>query len=488
MASAPCRDNPMPPAAASGCRAMSVMLNDAHNVLSEPHLFSLRYAMIAPVSASAGLAQPMPHSKPQFASIKRRGLPASCGRFVLYEFPGRRMAASGPFVWCLAKAGASMLRLLFRNLVIAAALNAWAPLSTASAQTPPKTPQWPVTLPDSRAAQEAQPAGPAATSPDASRTTSAPAIEEAPGWSEGEIATARARCNAILSRYEAVATPMEPIKEGDCGTPYPVQVASVANVALSQPAIVNCEVIAVLGDWLKSDVQPAARQLLKARVTGIDVLSSYSCRNAYGRKKSRLSEHGRANAIDIKSFQMDRAPPVDLVADWGMTERDIKAHIAAAEAAARAAAAARAKADAEAKAQAIARQQRSPNSMVANKGQPSLLAPQSGGLNALRGMVKDIGQDDSADEARGASTLSLGQPSRLGGPKAKQEAIVEQPAVRPPSPATDASGARQSFLKTIHDLACRRFGTVLGPEANEAHRNHFHLDLAERGGRGNYCE
>ena len=28
--------------------------------------------------------------------------------------------------------------------------------------------------------------------------------------------------------------------------------------------------------------------------------------------------------------------------------------------------------------------------------------------------------------------------------------------------------------------ACRHFGTVLGPEANEAHRNHFHLDMAER--------
>jgi len=44
------------------------------------------------------------------------------------------------------------------------------------------------------------------------------------------------------------------------------------------------------------------------------------------------------------------------------------------------------------------------------------------------------------------------------------------------------------FLRAMHASACRRFGTVLGPEANEAHRNHFHFDLAERGGRGNFCE
>jgi len=34
----------------------------------------------------------------------------------------------------------------------------------------------------------------------------------------------------------------------------------------------------------------------------------------------------------------------------------------------------------------------------------------------------------------------------------------------------------QRFLTTIHDSACRRFGTVLSPAYNEAHRNHLHLE------------
>lgn len=32
------------------------------------------------------------------------------------------------------------------------------------------------------------------------------------------------------------------------------------------------------------------------------------------------------------------------------------------------------------------------------------------------------------------------------------------------------------FLQTVHDSACRRFGTVLSPNYNAAHRDHFHLE------------
>ncbi len=39
---------------------------------------------------------------------------------------------------------------------------------------------------------------------------------------------------------------------------------------------------------------------------------------------------------------------------------------------------------------------------------------------------------------------------------------------------------RSAFLHGVHDGACEIFGTTLGPEANEAHKNHFHLDMIER--------
>ncbi|NJC41353.1 hypothetical protein GGQ87_001611 [Brevundimonas alba] len=39
----------------------------------------------------------------------------------------------------------------------------------------------------------------------------------------------------------------------------------------------------------------------------------------------------------------------------------------------------------------------------------------------------------------------------------------------------------RTFLKRIRDGACRVFSTVLTPDYNEAHRDHLHLDGAERG-------
>jgi len=44
----------------------------------------------------------------------------------------------------------------------------------------------------------------------------------------------------------------------------------------------------------------------------------------------------------------------------------------------------------------------------------------------------------------------------------------------------NAAGERSAFLHAIHDGACKIFGTTLGPEANDSHKNHFHLDMKER--------
>lgn len=40
------------------------------------------------------------------------------------------------------------------------------------------------------------------------------------------------------------------------------------------------------------------------------------------------------------------------------------------------------------------------------------------------------------------------------------------------------------FLRIIHESACKRFRTVLSPDYNAAHRDHFHFDM---GGKGTYC-
>lgn len=45
----------------------------------------------------------------------------------------------------------------------------------------------------------------------------------------------------------------------------------------------------------------------------------------------------------------------------------------------------------------------------------------------------------------------------------------------------DKSPRVQRFFAAIHASACKRFGTVLGPAYNAAHRDHLHLELSTQG-------
>lgn len=46
-------------------------------------------------------------------------------------------------------------------------------------------------------------------------------------------------------------------------------------------------------------------------------------------------------------------------------------------------------------------------------------------------------------------------------------------------------GPKADFLRRVRDGACRSFSTVLSPDYNAAHADHFHLDM--RGGWGGTC-
>ena len=47
-------------------------------------------------------------------------------------------------------------------------------------------------------------------------------------------------------------------------------------------------------------------------------------------------------------------------------------------------------------------------------------------------------------------------------------------------------GPKGRVLRQVHRQACGPFGTVLGPESDRFHRDHFHFDTARHRG-GPYC-
>jgi hypothetical protein len=327
-----------------------------------------------------------------------------------------------------------------------------------------KTVQWPRVLPD-KARPEAAPVA----------------------WSPQELAQAQARCDALLKGLDAVAVPELPLREGsECGTPLPMKLVSVGRspqVTFSPPPTVTCDMVATLARWLDRDVQPLARKHLGAPIVRVDTMSSYSCRNAYGRAHGKVSEHGKANAVDLGAFVTARHQVAAVVAEWGPTARQIAAEAAA-----------------DAKAQAVATTQ-AISPVAGEPAKPKMVPVQAGMAQQGRSVpvqrpataatmvpldlrsgvtigIPGITLDVPGSSDRAPSAFGLVAPSRLGGPK-PQPAPAEPPI---------APGGKTDFLRAAHRSACKVFNTVLGPEANNAHLNHFHLDMAERIQHTKICE
>lgn len=78
-------------------------------------------------------------------------------------------------------------------------------------------------------------------------------------------------------------------------------------------------------------------------------------------------------------------------------------------------------------------------------------------------------------------------PPPAGAQPASPGRVASIGATAPHSTATDAALSADAFLRAVHKAACGPFTTVLGPDADAAHLDHFHLDLAHRRSGASYC-
>jgi hypothetical protein len=299
-----------------------------------------------------------------------------------------------------------------------------------------------------------------ATAPPAVVAEADPSAADPPveAWPDDDVVRGKEQCMHLLSSVAAEIEWLEPIKKGACGLPAPVLLKNVgggeSKVVFDPPVQVNCRMVAQLGKWVKASVQSKAEKRFKSRVVRIVGASGYSCRNIYNRPNARLSQHALANAIDIGGFRLADGRTVGVLNGWGLTQRDIVAR-----------AKAKAKAEADAKAKAA-----------------------KGGAKDKRDTDRSAKQVDESqgkaallDQAGNNLTRASLSPSLL----AKRSAFGGAGGMQGGEPGKPTQEAL--FLRDILGGACREFGTVLGPEANDPHRNHFHLDLIPRRGSG-YCE
>lgn len=299
----------------------------------------------------------------------------------------------------------------------------------------------PVVPPAARGAPGAEKPARAAVAPEAGE---AEPVEDI--WSESEIASGLRKCLSLMAPISAEVTLEEPIRKGPCGSPAPLLLRSIggsAKVKLNPAPTMNCRLAARFSQWVETVLQPAAREVLGSRITRIVGASSYACRNIYNRAKGPLSEHATGSAIDVGRFVTADGRTISVKRGWGPTERDI---VAAKEKAA------------EAKDDAAKKGQKDMETAEGGEQAETIEAPKKKPDPNEQGKVHKTGFS-SKDEAR--------------------------PAATPVAATMTAAKTRESaFLKRLHSGACAMFGTVLGPEANDAHRDHFHFDVKERRRRG----
>jgi hypothetical protein len=82
----------------------------------------------------------------------------------------------------------------------------------------------------------------------------------------------------------------------------------------SQPLNLTCAEAAALYTWERHVARPAAEAILGAPILRIETYGSFSCRTVAG--TDRLSEHARANAIDISGFRLEDGRLIDVKKHW----------------------------------------------------------------------------------------------------------------------------------------------------------------------------
>ena len=125
-------------------------------------------------------------------------------------------------------------------------------------------------------------------------------------------------CQAVLKTplVEANAIQDEPIKNG-CGWKNAVRLNHAGGARLSAEKI-TCEMAAALTMWLEHEVQPAAVRHFSKRVTSVQNMGTYACRNIAGSKfwKGFRSQHATASAIDLESFTLSDGRAISVLRHW----------------------------------------------------------------------------------------------------------------------------------------------------------------------------
>ena len=133
-------------------------------------------------------------------------------------------------------------------------------------------------------------------------------------------------CRLALSDAIAIAPSIPDIHgPGGCGGEDLVRLEAVVlpdqhQVAVKPAAILRCTMASAIADWIRTDMAPLAASL-GSEISDLDNFNSFECRGRNRVAGAQLSEHGRANALDVRGLKLADGQSISL------TDRDVPREI-----------------------------------------------------------------------------------------------------------------------------------------------------------------
>ena len=116
-------------------------------------------------------------------------------------------------------------------------------------------------------------------------------------------------CRLALTDAIAIAPSIPDIKgPGECGGEDLVRLEAVVlpdkrRVSVKPAAILRCAMATEIANWIRIDMAPLATGLGSV-VSDLNNLDSFECRGRNGIAGAKMSEHGRANALDVHDLKL----------------------------------------------------------------------------------------------------------------------------------------------------------------------------------------
>jgi len=170
-----------------------------------------------------------------------------------------------------------------------------------------------------KATDEAPPEAEGKSSPD-QPSTNKPAEPAPPPEKQASA------CRLALTEDIAIAPSIPDIRgPGACGGEDLVRLEAIVlpdkrRVAVKPAAILRCTMASAVADWVRKDMVPLATSL-GSTISDLDNFDSFECRGRNRIVGAMLSEHGKANALDVRAIKLANGQSI------GLTDRTMSREV-----------------------------------------------------------------------------------------------------------------------------------------------------------------